>query len=138
MNGKMWHGKVTMYFNSSLGLGITKIEATRCEIEIKPYAQYAAGVFVEFVPKGKRKAREFVQAYSPSLVVLDGWGHPDPESPWESEVDRGNGVAVSVGRYSACDPRWQGDFDAKLSAYLEASSATMLHDFRGHQPGVRP
>ncbi len=137
MQGKMFHGAVTMYFRSEMGFGMVKIEAKSCTIEVKPHAQYAAGIYVEFIPKGKRKARCFVQAYSPSLVVLDGWGHPDPESPWEPVVERGNGVSVQVGRYSACDPRWQGDFDAKLSAYLEASGATMLHDFRGHQPGVR-
>lgn len=116
-------GKVTMYFGSDFGMGIVKIEATRCDVEIKPYAQYAAGVFVEFVPKGKRKPRAFVQGYKPSLVVLEGWGHPDPESPWEPAVERGNGVSVQQSRYSACDPRWQGDFDAKLGAYLEATAA---------------
>jgi hypothetical protein len=128
--------KFTMYFNSGLGMGIVKIEATRCEVEVRPYAQYAAGIYVEFVPKGKRKAREFVQAYSPSLVVLDGWGHLDPASPWEPAEER-DGVTVQHGRYSACDPRWQGDFNEKLGAYLEATGATVLHDFRGHQPGVR-
>ncbi len=137
VTGKANHmGKVTMYFQG--GFGMVKVEATRLEVEVKPHAQYARGVYCSFVPKGKRKERSMVQAYRPSLVVLEGWGHPDPDSPFLPPEETGTeGVMVSKGRYSACDPRWGSDFAAKLAAYLESTGAKVLHDFRGHDPGVR-
>lgn len=123
--------KVTMYFQGMLG--VSKVEATTCAVEVKPYAQYTRSVHVEFVPRGKRKARSFVQSYKPSLLVLEGWNHPDPDSMFLPAEDHGD-VMVAHGRYSACDPRWQGDFDTKIAAYLERSSAKVVHDFRGHDP----
>ncbi len=134
----MASGKVTMYLNSEFGMGVVKIEATRFEVEVRPFAQYPSGVYVEFLPKGKRKMRTLVQGYKPSLLVLDGWGHPDPDSAFMPPVERGNGVSVQHGRYSACDPRWQGDFDAKMSAYLETPNVYVLHDFRGHNANETP
>jgi hypothetical protein len=136
VTGETRMGKVTMYFQG--GFGMAKVEASRAKIEVKPHAQYARGIYVDFLPKRARRERSFVQAYRPSLVVLEGWGHPDPDSAFLPAKPGGEpGVTVSEGRYSACDPRWQSDFDAKLAAYLEASGAKVLHDFRGHEPGVR-
>lgn len=128
--------RVTLYFRG--GFGMAKVEATSLSVVVKPHAQYAAGVYVEYVPKRARKARCFVQAYRPSLVVLAGWGHPDPDSPFlPPEKTDDPDVTLAVGRYSSCDPRWESDFDAKLSAYLAKTGVTVLHDFRGHDPGVR-
>lgn len=129
--------KVTLYYQG--GFGMVKVEATRFKVEVRPHAQYERGVYVEMVPKGKRRAREFVQAYSPSLIVLEGWGHPDPDSAFlPPEPGKTDGVEVSHGRYSSCDPRWMSDFGSKLAAYLEEKgSKILLHDFRGHQPGSR-
>ena len=81
--------------------------------------------------------RGFVQAYGPSLVVLEGWGHLNPDGMWVEERVMGD-VTTSESRYSSCDPRWQSDFDSKLEAYLADKPATVvLHDFRKHQPGCR-
>lgn len=100
-------GKVTMYLRSEFGMGVVKVEAKTCELEVKPYAQYERGIYVKFLKPRQRKTRSLVQASYPSLVILDGWGHPDPdgmflpEQPGETE-----GVTVRHGRYSAFDERW--------------------------------
>lgn len=125
----------TIYFQG--GYGMVKMEVSKLSVELKPYAQYDKAVHVEFVPRGKRKARGFVQSYRPSLLVLEGWGHPDPDSAFLPPTDQGDGVATLVGRYSSCDPRWQGDFDAKMKAYLETTSSKVLHDFRVHDASSR-
>jgi hypothetical protein len=129
--------KVTMYVRSEFGMGIRKIEAREATVDVKPYAQYARGIFVEFKRARERRARWFVQAYGPSLVILDGWGHPDPDGMWDESTRSSVGEVETVrGRYAACDPRWQGDFDAKLAAYLEEKgNAILLYDFRRHSPG---
>ena len=129
--------KVTLYFHG--GFGMSKIEATRLKVEVREHAQYARGVYVEFLPKRARKLRGFVQAYGPSLVVLEGWGHPDPDDAFlPEEPGQAEDVTIRRGRYSMCDPRWESDFSKKLSAYLdEKGSEILLHDFRGHEPGSR-
>ena len=130
--------KVTMYVRSELGMGIRKIEAKTATVDVRPYAQYARGIFVTFRRARERRDRSFVQAYGPSLVILEGWGHPDPDGMFlPGEATGEPGVTVSRGRYSACDPRWQSDFDARLDAYLETKDRAriLLHDFRRHAPG---
>ncbi len=129
---KSVHACVTLYFGGLLGM--SKVEAKSCEIEVKPFAQYERGIYVKYVPKGKRKAREFVQSYRPSLVVLEGWGHPEPDSMFLPSTDGG---VTAHGRYSACDPRWEKDLAAKLAEHSEKTGAKVLHDFRGHEPGSR-
>ena len=129
--------KVTVYVASEFGLGIKKIEATKLSIEVRPYAQYLTGIVVELLPKRMRRMRGFVQSYRPSLVVLEGWNHPDPDGMWDPSTVKTDGdVTTQRARYSACDERWQTDFDAKIDAYI-ANGATVLYDFRKHNPNRR-
>lgn len=130
--------KVTMYFRSEFGMGVSRVEANLHEVSVRPFAQYERGVYVHFTPKHKRHERSLVQAYAPSLVVLEGWGHPEPDGMFLPPESSDNAeVVVSRGRYSACDPRWQSDFDLKLAAHVESTRAKVLYDFRGHEPGCR-
>lgn len=132
--------KVTMYFRSEFGMGVKRVEATLHEVSVRQYAQYERGVYARFTPKRMRKERHLVQAYGPSLVILEGWGHPEPDGMFLPAVPSSTNpedVMVSRGRYSACDPRWQSDFDAKLAAHVESTKAKVLFDFRGHEPGCR-
>lgn len=119
----MNEGKVTLYVRAMFG--VTKIEATKVTIEIKPYAQYPEAVWVRFLPKGKRKLRETVQSYKPSLVVLEGWGHPDFTEMFH-KVDGG-----FMTRYASCDPRWETEFDEQLAQYLaKMQNVQVLADYR--------
>lgn len=101
-----------MYVRSEFGMGVKRIEATLHDVGVRQYAQYERGVYARFTPKRKRKERHLVQAYGPSLVILEGWGHPEPDGmflPAEPSKVNPEDVMVSRGRYSACDPRWQSD-----------------------------
>lgn len=125
----------TLYFKG--GYGISKTEAREILIETGPYAQYNSAVFVTFIPKGGRTPRSFVQTFRPDLVVLPGWGHFSPDDSMLPAEDAGNGVSISKGRYTSCDPRWASDFGGKLSAYLSAKGVGTLADMRQHDTGTR-
>lgn len=130
--------RVTIYFRGGLG-AISRVECRTAEVRVRGWAQYPAAVECRFVPKGARKERGFVQSYRPSLLVLDGWGHPEPdgmfdESQAEVRQTRAGTVTSVMARYSACSDGWQRDFDAMVADYLERSGARVLADFRGHDP----
>lgn len=132
--------KVTIYSQSEFGMGVRRCEAKLEDVRVHKYAQYERGITATFIPKGKRKARQLTQAYGPNMVILEGWGHPEPDSmflPEEPSNVNPEDVMVARGRYSACDSRWQSDFNGKLAAHVERTGAKVLYDFRGHQPGCR-
>lgn len=122
--------KVTIYFRGGMG-AYCKIEARSFEIEIGPYAQYGQAVTCRFVAKGARNPRGFVQTYQPSLVIVKGWGHFEPESMMgPAEPGSVEGVTVARGRHSVCSSEWSKNFGAALST----SAALVVHDFREHNP----
>lgn len=117
--------KCTVYTSGMFG--IRKTEVRQVKVELGPYAQYSEAVHVTYLEKGKRKARAMVEGYRPYFLVLEGWGHPDPAGMWEES----SSAELKVSRYSACDPRWQDDFDAKIGSYLASGKARVLVDIRG-------
>lgn len=137
--------KCTVYVRSEFGMGVKKIEAKVASVEVRPHAQYERGLYLELLPKGKRKMRCLTQAYGPSLLVLEGWDHPEPEGMFNPEAVAAGLAAVAEGadafgvqaRYSACDPAWQADFDEMIDAYLATKPGVRRADFRKHSPGSR-
>jgi len=125
----MSKAKSTMYFQSEFGLGVKKLEVTGLEINVRSHAQYTAAVEAIFVPRRARKQRVLVQTHKPSLLVLEGWGHPEPDGIF---LPAEEGATLLTGRYSACDERWQSDFDQRINAYVASSQAVVEHDFRNH------
>ena len=127
-------GKATLYYTSDMGMGIRKVEVTSITVTLEPYAQYRSAVAIDFVPNGKRKVSRFVETSHPSALVLDGWGHPNPDGMWDESTRRINGGVGSVeGRYSGFDPRWQSDFDAMIAKYVAANpGVVVLADYRRH------
>jgi len=124
-------GRVTLYFRSMLG--VCKVEAKQVEITVRPYAQYQRAVEFRYRKPRQRIDRGAVQTYQPSLLVLDGWSHPEPGARFEPVSSDGD-ITVSRALYSACDPRWQTDFDAMIAAHIEATGARVLADYRNHNP----
>jgi hypothetical protein len=129
-NETVTFGKVTMYLMG--GLGMVKVEAKECEVRVAPCAQYSRALHVTFKAPRQRNARGTVLTYKPTLLVLEGWGHPDPDSAFGEEQAADSGCVVSRSRYSSCDPRWASDFDAKIGAYIERTGAKVAADYRGH------
>jgi len=119
-------------------MGFRKVETRTLDVRVIEYAQYARAVRVNFIPKGMRRGRELTQHYKPNIVILEGWGHVDPPSAFlPIKVTSDPNVMVSEGRYSGFDERWDSDFDAVLTRYLEKSKASLLFDFRGHKEGSK-
>jgi len=75
--------KVTLYFRSPILGNIIKVEATSYSTEIGAFAQYPGAVKFSWIPKRARIERGDVQTTFPSLLILDGWGHLDPQGAWE-------------------------------------------------------
>lgn len=123
---------VTLYIRGMMG-SIKKIECRKLSIEIVKFAQYSNAVSIEWLAKGQRREREEIETYRPTALVLDGWGHPDPDGIWDESTRKTEGTVTMVhGRYRSCDPRWQGDFDAKIGAYIAEGRGKILADYRNH------
>lgn len=117
--------KVTLYVLGAFGT--RRIEASHVKVWTGRYAQFEAAVFVEYVPKGGRRAREFVETDQPRLLVLDGYRHPD-------ERDRLNrdGSGNPRVRLTSCAPEWTHGFDRDFAPYLADLGARVLADYRRH------
>lgn len=92
-------GKATLYVKGTLG--ISKVEG-----RLESVDEHA----IHFVPKGGRKARWYAAYYYPFMMVVKGWGHPAPDSPWQAADSSTPGVTVRRGQYRGHDPRWVSDF----------------------------
>lgn len=93
--------KVTVYFKG-LGCRVAKMEGRLVEVDEEKGT-------VDFVRKRCRNVTSLWTYYNPWILVVEGWGHPDPESGME-KVSESDGVSVSRSRYRSCDPRIVGDF----------------------------
>lgn len=138
MHVELKPGPVTIYARSELGMGVRKTEARSFGYLVGPYAQYPSAVAFHFIGKGQRKVRGTVQTSGPSLLVLEGHGHPDPDKGFIELPSSTPEVSASRSRYMSCDPRWQSDFDAMIGAYLASSGAKVVCDFREHNPHAMP
>lgn len=127
--------KVTLYFRGEMMGNYHKVEARAYFAGTTKHAQYPAAVQFAWVPKGSRAARGQVQTFQPSLVILDGHGHPDP-APMMGEKEDQGGVTVQRGRHSSCSPEWTSEFNEMIDAHIVATGACVLADFRKHNPNV--
>lgn len=132
-NTTQTHTNCTLYLKSPMMGNIKKIECRTLRIEIRPYAQHSNAVHVYFIPKGQRKEREEIETYRPATLVLEGWGHPDPDSVCDESTRKTEANVSSVrSRYHSFDPRWREDFDAKISTYVAEGRGKILADYRKH------
>ena len=123
--------KVTLYV---LGMfGTRRIEASRVKVWTGKYAQHSAAVFVEYVPKGARKPREFVEDSRPRLIVVDGYNHPDERDPFDHD---GKGNATT--RWTSYAPEWAYHFDREFAPYLASLGNRVLADYRRHNSDGSP
>ena len=130
MSAKSAPVKVTVYVCG--GFGYSKVEATEFSSELAPYAQYKSAVRYEYKPKGKRKMLGFVQSYQPSLLVLDGCGHPDPADAMTAPSVSETGMVVSQSRHLSFDPAYAAGFSSMINAYIAKGGVTVVADYRGH------
>ena len=97
-------------------------------------AQFRNAVFVRFTPRGKRKQTSVGSTSHPSIVVLEGWGHPDLGRAVESEEFTADGRRYPVERpkYIAGSGEWEELFSSQLDQYVRQTGVRILVDYRGH------
>lgn len=110
------------------GMGYFKIEANAFGHCTRPYAQYRSAVSIAFVRKGERRVRRTVHTYEPTIVVLDGWDHPDPDGAWTDVSE-----TESVGRHTGFAPEWSAEFSVKIDTYIASGHGKVVCDYRGHK-----
>jgi hypothetical protein len=125
--GNLKATKVTLYIQLQGLLGnIIKIQAREFEVLRRQWAQYPGAVVARWKAPRKRQWSSYSEGYKPYLVVLKGWGHPDPCSPWKTI-----GENVQQAHHSPFSDGWNNDFDEWLEDYLASNPKTrILGDYR--------
>lgn len=118
-------------------MGYQRIEATQIQHGIIMLAGGEQVVRVQFIPRGKRVPCEIVEDSAPTLVILDGWGHPEIREWYNETVDRRTGVTTRAARHLFGAEEWQTEFDEFLDRYLSDSSSLVLADYRSHNTKAR-
>jgi hypothetical protein len=125
------HEKSTLYLADLWGYD--RIEASDVTWRFEKYAQFPKAARVEYTVRGKRK-RQTAMITTVPLVVLDGWGHPQPPPKFGPPERVAGQTTAQTTRRLSCDPEWQNEFDAFLHGYLEGSKTRVLLDLRKHEP----
>ena len=124
--------KVTIYFRGDFGGAYNRIECRFAEAVRRRYAQYDSAAQVVFTPKGARKARYLMQTSHPSVVILAGHGHFEPEGTFGKPVRSNAGCMVSTSRHTMFSGGFDTDFSNELDSYLaDNPSVSVLLDLRG-------
>lgn len=107
--------KVTIYSKGPAG-NIIRTEGLLTAIH-----NSAGWANVAFIPKGARREAMIMSYYSPFWMVVEGWGHPEPQGLYDPATERGSGEVTSMrGRYRSQDPRWEKDFYNSLFDKLKS------------------
>jgi len=140
--------KATVYYipseiRSGWGGNAVRVETRSFKAgRVQSSKQPGARVYVEYIPRRARKSRVEIDGIHSTLVILDGWGHPDPPDGW---VPADDGAFRT--RWTIFSPEWRREMDAFLTAYLHKHpTVRVLGDFRGDflspdlakQPGLTP
>jgi len=105
--------KVTIYCKGAAG------NIVRQEVHFLRVVDHGAnGADVVFRRPRGRAAYVVSSYYSSFWTVVDGWGHPSPDSLYARAEDTASGATASYGRYRSCDPAWLADFLAGAGANL--------------------
>jgi hypothetical protein len=131
--------QVTIYTsNGSIMGNINKREGKLDSFRFGKYAQYPNALFVRYIPKRRRSVYEMTVtpiSSSMDVLILEGWGHPNPDGIWDKSTSRSGvaGVTVTEGRYSCFDSGWQKDFDSMIDKYISENNVNILLDVRGSE-----
>lgn len=119
---------VTVVTKGMFGIRVT--EGWLLDHGTRKWAQYDAAPFVNFIPKGKRKAVSFIEGYNPYIVILAGHNlglQKAVDDQFVAEAGATAGVTIVRSRYLSCDARYSTDFNAALAA---RSDLTVIADYR--------
>jgi hypothetical protein len=127
-------------YRSAGGSPYERTEARDIIIQPGQQAQFAAAVIIIFTRKGTRKRLEMTICGG-KLVILEGWGHPQPPGIWDKGAsvnlitERRTGITVTANASRNClgDSSWDAEFNVFLDHYLAAHSGVkIVADYREH------
>jgi hypothetical protein len=130
--------KVTIYSQGAFG-AIDKVEGYLAGVRGHGKGS-APGAMVDYVGKRGRKVRTVWSMYSPFIMVVEGWGHPDPESLYDPATATGGEVTTMRGRRRGTDPGWVDSFLAGPGKKLKSKIVAIFKDGKLSikKPGVIP
>lgn len=103
--------KATMYRKSEFMGNIVKHEITLIEVkDHQKWAQYNNAVKVLCRHKKKRLNYEHTFSYDPYVVIVEGWGKPDPKDMFDV-VEQTETLTIKKSSYASFDTRFMTDFD---------------------------
>jgi hypothetical protein len=105
-------GPATLFLRG--GFGYRAVLVREFKVEIGPYAQHKAAVFVHYLEKGKRKWAGFVNQ-SPRGLIMSGHGYPN-----QADCMKAMGNGSSMTRHASFAPEWDVEFDAWAAVHLPA------------------
>lgn len=108
--------QVTIYMKGALG--IDKVEGVLTGVDNHG---------VDFIKRRARRESRIMTYYSPFIMVVKGWGLPDPDSPWGAEEGSGP-VTTQRSRYRSTDPRWVTDFLEGPGSSLRSRVIVLFED----------
>ncbi len=117
--------------------GYDRIEVSDVSWGFEKYAQFLNAARVQYTKRGKRK-RQTAMVTTIPMVILNGWGHPDPPPKYGPPQKISEHASSQTTRRPGGDPEWANEFNAFLYGYLAGSKATVLIDFRKHDPMKPP
>jgi hypothetical protein len=112
--------KVTIYVQGPAG-DFAKREAYLVSLHMMP----AGKPFLKFIPKrGKKTQAIGLSAYGEGTwLMVEGWGHPNPESLYDPGTERTTGQVTTMrGRYRSRDPRWVEDFWSQIGDRIKGKT----------------
>ena len=114
-------------------LGYRRMEGRNISHGTHRVREFLDAIYVDFIPRGKRKPASVGATSSPSIVVLEGWDHPELGAAWDTEevVKDGLRYVASRPRYPFSAPEWEEKFSSDLARYVAATGARIVVDYRG-------
>ena len=123
--------KVTVYTTGEFMGNIIKTEMRLIEFGLQSYAQYDGVPFVIGVPKRKRLPRKFLESYNPYILIVDGWGNPEPDGIYDGGTVLQDNSAITVTQAPRHTTGGYGrDFDTAINKCIEDGSVTVIKDYR--------
>lgn len=125
--------KITIYTTSNFFGSIQKHEGTLIETGRRKYAQYDNAPFVDFIPKGKRKAVRILKSYKPYLLICAGWNCPNTQGMFGAEETKEypeGHVKIRQSRYSSFDDGYKKDFDVIIDNMITRGDIVVVADYR--------
>jgi len=127
--------KVTIYFRSMMGY--RKVEARAFAVESGTYAQYSNVKIVKFLEPRKRKARAMRDTGGTNIVILNGWGHPNPDDGFTAPEVTPTGCIVRKSRHACFSPAYDAEFNEFMTDYMAREEVEVILDNRGLNPYAR-